>query len=67
MLRLLSGARPPLDSDLVIADGTSLLAMAELREAFKSYLSLAIVKSKNPSVTASKLCARKRPGWFPVG
>ena len=66
VLRLLSEDRLPLDADLAMADATTLLAMAELHEAFKAYLSPAHVKLKNPWVTASKLCARKRPDLFPV-
>ncbi|MGB4834734.1 MAG: hypothetical protein WBP28_01500 [Nostocoides sp.] len=44
MLRLLSEDRLPLDADLAMADATTLLAVAELHEAFTSYLSPAHVK-----------------------
>ena len=49
-----------------MADDTTLLAMAELHEELKLYLAPSQSKAKNPWVTTSKLCARKRPNLFPV-
>ena len=49
-----------------MADERTLVAMASLHEASKRALSLSHVKDGNPWVTASKLCARKRPDLFPV-
>lgn len=66
LLRLLSEENLPLDADLAMADTDQLLAMAELHRALKNALSPADVKNPNPWVTASKLCARKRPDLFPV-
>ena len=66
VLRLLSEARLPMDADIAMADNTTLLAMAELHQALKLYLSPAHSRAKNPWVTASKLSARKRPDLFPV-
>jgi len=66
LLRLLSEENLPLDADLAMADADQLLAMAELHRALKRVLSPADVKNPNPWVTASKLCARKRPDLFPV-
>ncbi len=66
VLRLLAEDRLALDADLAMADADTLLAMADLHEALKSCLSPAHVSSKNSWVTASKLCARKRPDLFPV-
>jgi hypothetical protein len=40
--------------------------MAELYDAVKRALSADTVKNPNAWVTASKLCARKRPDLFPV-
>jgi hypothetical protein len=54
------------DCDLAHAKGPALLAMAEFYEAVKGALSADTVKSPNAWVTASKLCARKRPKLFPV-
>ncbi len=56
----------PLDADLVVADDATLMAMADLHDACKRALSLTTVAESNPWVTASKLCARKRPDLFPV-
>ena len=56
----------PLDADLVVADDATLMAMADLHNACKHALSLTTVAESNPWVTASKLCARKRPDLFPV-
>lgn len=66
VLRLLSEDRLSVDADLAVADDDTLRAMAELHKAFKLYLSPAHSQAKNPWVTASKLCARKRPDLFPV-
>ena len=49
-----------------MADADQLLAMADMYQALKSALSPPDVKNPNPWVTASKLCARKRPDLFPV-
>ncbi len=56
----------PLDADLAVAGEDALLAMAGLHEATKGALSPSHVKNGNRWVTASKLCARKRPDLFPV-
>jgi hypothetical protein len=66
VLRLLSEDSLPLDADLALADAATLTAMSALHEAIKACLSPAHVKTKNSWVTASKLCARKRPDLFPV-
>lgn len=66
VLRLLSEDRLPVDAELAVADDDTLRAMAQLHEAFKLYLSPVHSQAKNPWVTASKLCARKRPDLFPV-
>jgi len=66
LVRLLSEENLPLDADLAMADTGQLLSMAQLHEALKRALSPADVKNPNPWVTASKLCARKRPDLFPV-
>ena len=66
LLRLLSEENLPLDADLAMAESDQLLAMAELHRALKQALSPAGVQKPNPWVTASKLCARKRPDLFPV-
>jgi hypothetical protein len=52
--------------DLAAAGSPELLAMADLYEAVKKALSADGVKRPNAWVTAGKLCARKRPGLFPV-
>lgn len=64
--RLLTEEALPLDADLAVADAATLVAMAELHNACKRALSLTTVANPNPWVTASKLCARKRPDLFPV-
>ncbi len=64
--QLLTEEHLPLDADLSMADAETLLAMSTLHEAFKRALSLDRSQAKNPWVTASKLCARKRPDLFPV-
>lgn len=52
--------------DLGQADASDLLAMERFYLSVKRNLSTADVQQPNPWVTASKLCARKRPGLFPV-
>jgi Family of unknown function (DUF6308) len=52
--------------DLAVAGRSELSAMAGLYEAVKQALSADGVKRPNAWVTASKLCARKRPCLFPV-
>lgn len=52
--------------DLASAGIPELTAMAELYEAVKRALSADTVRNPNAWVTASKLCARKRPDLFPV-
>ncbi len=54
------------DCDLANAGRPALTAMAGLYEAVKQALSAETVKNPNAWVTASKLCARKRPDLFPV-
>jgi Family of unknown function (DUF6308) len=54
------------DCDLANAGTPALTAMAELYEAVKRALSADNVRNPNAWVTASKLCARKRPELFPV-
>jgi Family of unknown function (DUF6308) len=54
------------DCDLANARCPALTAMEGLYEAVKQALSADTVKNPNAWVTASKLCARKRPDLFPV-
>jgi hypothetical protein len=54
------------DCDLANAGIRALTAMEQLYEAVKQALSADTVKNPNAWVTASKLCARKRPDLFPV-
>jgi hypothetical protein len=54
------------NSELGSAGIPELTAMAELYEGIKRALSADTVKNPNAWVTASKLCARKRPRLFPV-
>jgi Family of unknown function (DUF6308) len=54
------------DTELARAGVSELTAMAELYEEVKRALSADTVKNPNPWVTASKLCARKRPDLFAV-
>ncbi len=54
------------DCDLANAGIRALAAMEQLYEAVKQALSADTVKNPNAWVTASKLCARKRPDLFPV-
>lgn len=66
VLRLLSEDLLPADAELAVAHDATLRAMSQLHEALKLYLSPAHSQAKNPWVTASKLCARKRPDLFPL-
>lgn len=54
------------DADLAMADGETMLAMANFYVALKQALSASEAAHANPWVTASKLTARKRPDLFPV-
>ena len=63
LLRKLRGVP---DGELGSAGIPELTAMAELYEEVKRALSADTVKNPNAWVTASKLCARKRPDMFPV-
>jgi hypothetical protein len=54
------------DCDLAHARCPALTAMEGLYKAVKQALSADTVKNPNAWVTASKLCARKRPDLFPV-
>jgi Family of unknown function (DUF6308) len=60
LLQLLRSAHLAGNQDLAHADDDTLLAMRQLYKTVKSTL------GTNPWVTASKLCARKRPALFPV-
>ena len=64
--QLLTEEHLPLDADLACADVETLTAMSSVHQAVKRALSLDHVKAPNSWVTASKLCARKRPDLFPV-
>jgi hypothetical protein len=63
---LLQKLRDLPDCDLANAGSPALTAMEGLYEAVKQVLSADTVKNPNAWVTASKLCARKRPDLFPV-
>lgn len=63
---LLRKLRDVPDGELGGAGIPELTAMAELYEEVKRALSADTVKNPNAWVTASKLCARKRPDMFPV-
>lgn len=54
------------DRDLLVADPSTLEAMEFFYLAVKTNLSAASTRHPNAWVTASKLCARKRPELFPV-
>lgn len=54
------------DTSLVVADTATLEAMYNFYVAVKSGLSHPNSTNPNPWVTASKLCARKRPHLFPI-
>ncbi|EWT07992.1 hypothetical protein N864_11670 [Intrasporangium chromatireducens Q5-1] len=59
-------AQLPQPAALATAGGQTLKEMESFYTAVKSALSSTTAKKSNPWVTASKLCARKRPGLFPV-
>ena len=63
---LLRKLRDMPDCDLANAGSPALTAMEGLYEAVKQALSADTVKNPNAWVTASKICARKRPDLFPV-
>ena len=54
------------DRELAFADADTLTAMEGFYRAIKVALGSASAHTSNPWVTASKLCARKRPDLFPV-
>jgi len=54
------------DRDLAEADALTLAAMDRFYRAVKATISSTAARDPNPWVTASKLCARKRPDLFPV-
>lgn len=56
----------PIDADVRFARASTLRAMERLYLQVKPALSQSDVHQKNAWVTASKLCARKRPDLFPV-
>lgn len=56
----------PVDCELSCAGSEQFAAMADLYEAVKKALSASTTRNPNAWVTASKLCARKRPQLFPV-
>lgn len=64
--RLLGEEHLPIDADLALADARKLEGMSAFDQAVRSSLSPDHVKNPNAWVTASKLCARKRPNLFPV-
>jgi len=64
--RLLSKLRAVPNIELSAAGNRDLQAMACLYEEVKQSLSAPATLVKNSWVTASKLCARKRPDLFPV-
>jgi hypothetical protein len=60
LLRLLHSEHLTADIEIAYADDDTMTAMRDLYEAVKSTL------GRDPWVTTSKLCARKRPGLYPV-
>lgn len=54
------------EKDLLVAGPDDLVRMETLYVAVKAALSSPTTANPNAWVTASKLCARKRPGLFPV-
>ena len=63
---VLNALRAIPDRDLLIADIATLEAMEIFYLAVKTDLSAASTRHPDAWVTASKLCARKRPNLFPV-
>jgi Family of unknown function (DUF6308) len=55
-----------IDADLALVEADTLLAMEELYLEVKQAVSRDGSTTANPWVTASKMCARKRPDLFPV-
>jgi hypothetical protein len=64
--RILTALRALPTTDLADAGPDTWAAMGELYEAVKAGPSAKHARTPNPWVTASKLCARKRPDLFPV-
>lgn len=64
--RALEALRNVPDTDLAAADAATLRLMEDVYRWVKETLSSPTAKDPNPWVTASKLCARKRPRLFPV-
>ena len=54
------------DTELLIADPFALIAMDNFYIAVKAAVIDPTAKQSDPWVTASKICARKRPNLFPV-
>jgi Family of unknown function (DUF6308) len=65
-MEILDALRAIPDRDLLIADPATLEAMETFYLAVKTNLSAASTQHPDAWVTASKLCARKRPELFPV-
>jgi hypothetical protein len=64
--RLLDERVLPYPADLTSVGPLTFVAMEELYSAVKRRLSLPTTKDPNARVTASKICARKRPALFPI-
>ena len=64
--RLLSNDALAIDLNLLVAGRETLSTMGELYEAVKAALAPVGVRASDRWVTASKICARKRPDLFPV-
>lgn len=54
------------DTELLVADPSALIAMDDFYVAVKAAVVDPGAKQSDPWVTASKICARKRPDLFPV-
>jgi hypothetical protein len=63
---LLAESALPVDGELATAEVSTLLSMESLYREVKPALSQANASQRDRWVTASKLCARKRPDLFPV-